>query len=85
MYFAILRDFVLCLQESAGKLVKDVNTLYGIWCAFIYVSGDMYARLSVNIYVTLQDFTKLRDAILDLQKSTYTCDPKDDISAYTIQ
>ena len=40
--------------------------IFGTWCAFPHLQGDLYARMSVNVYVKLEDFNQLRDGILAL-------------------
>ena len=50
----------------------DLHDIYDIWASVQFLSGELYIRLSVNIYNTMADYEKLRDAILELQQESPT-------------
>ena len=62
------------LKVGAWRLLTDVYDLYNIWTTTELLGGEIYIRLSVNIYCTITDYERLRDAILELQQEPPTSD-----------
>ena len=54
------------MQENVLPLLNLLYDKYKIWCPVMHQQDTLYVRISVNIYVTMDDFKKLRDAVLDL-------------------
>ena len=62
------------MQEGADRLRDDLFDLYNIWTSIQFLGGEIYIRLSVNIYCTITDYELLRDAVLELQQESPTSD-----------
>eukprot|EP01051_Picozoa_sp_SAG22_P007891 SAG22_NODE_573_length_8999_cov_9.592921_6_plen_376_part_00 len=55
--------------EELGELVSNLNSEHGIWTwggGCLGDDGKLYMRLSAAAYNSLEEFEKLRDAVLDL-------------------
>ena len=57
------------MQDAGRNLKRVLFDRYRVHVPIRFIDGDLYAHLSVNIYVTVQDYTRLKDAILDLQNN----------------
>ena len=54
------------VQDSTQSLQNILGEHYNICCLVMYHQKDLYIRVSVNIYVTMEDLYRLRNAVLDL-------------------
>jgi hercynylcysteine S-oxide lyase len=67
----ILKSYKITDQEVSKicpKLMEDLIDNYNVVACVVYVQGVMYCRISCFVYNELNDYIKLKDAILDLKE-----------------
>ncbi len=58
---------LLIPQEGAGRLGSDLVSRFQIMIGIDYAREELTTRLSINVFAVLNDFVRLRDAVMILK------------------
>ena len=65
-----LKSYKIDEKNDAGKicpkLMEDLLINYKVVACIVYAQEEVYCRISCFVYNQLDDYVKLRDAVLDL-------------------
>lgn len=67
MYYFIIKS-TLFIKEGSEKLFMDLTHKYKTNTAIYPVQGDLYIRVSANIYNEMSDYQKLADLLCQLPR-----------------
>lgn len=65
--------FQILFQEGSENLYNDIMNIHKINCAVYPIQGELFLRLSANIYNEMDDYVKLADLLVQLLKKVWWC------------
>lgn len=69
----IFHFFQILFQEGSENLYNDIMNIHKINCAVYPIQGELFLRLSANIYNEMDDYVKLADLLVQLLKKVWWC------------
>lgn len=61
-------NFLILFKEGSENLYNDIMNIHKINCAVYPIQGELFLRLSANIYNEIADYEKLADLLVQLLK-----------------